>query len=141
MGEIFNFKRPDISLPFDGERFTNTSGGPIEVEHLHRYLGAREVCRGKDVLDVASGEGYGSALLAQVARSVLGVELSPNAVSHASNAYGKAGLQFIVGDARRLPCSRCHNRRRGLVRDNRAFQRNRLSSWQRYAEFCVRMDC
>ncbi len=103
MGEIFSFKRPDVSLPFSGERFTNIPGGPIEVEHLHRYLEAREVCRGKDILDVASGEGYGSALLAQVAQSVIGVELSPDAVSHASQAYDNVGLRFIVGDARQLP--------------------------------------
>ena len=45
-------------MPFTGERLTLDHGGQTQIEHLHRYLLAREWCRGKDVLDVASGEGY-----------------------------------------------------------------------------------
>ena len=48
----------------------------MQIEHYHRYLFARSLAHGCDVLDVASGEGYGAALLAQVARSVIGVEYS-----------------------------------------------------------------
>ena len=34
-------------------------------EHLHRYHFAASLAEGKHVLDLASGEGYGSALLAR----------------------------------------------------------------------------
>src|SRR5258708_5408372 len=65
----------------------------LEFERYHRYLLARQLCRGKDVLDVASDEGYGSALLAQVARSVAGVDSKGVAVSNAIATYSNvAGL-------------------------------------------------
>ncbi len=79
-------------------------GGRIEFEHYHRYLLAREFCRGKAVLDVASGEGYGSAFLAQVASTVVGVDVSDVAVAHARAAYaGQPGLSFHCSDALSIP--------------------------------------
>ena len=59
MGEIFRQESPAQPLEFTGERWTTAAHGQIEIEHLHRYLLARDWCRGKDVLDIASGEGYG----------------------------------------------------------------------------------
>lgn len=103
MGEIFKYERSQVPLAFTGERFTTAVKGQIEVEHLHRYMQARGLCRNRDVLDVASGEGYGSALLAQVARRVVGVEIDPLVVAHANLAYNRDNLSYIVGDARRIP--------------------------------------
>jgi ubiquinone/menaquinone biosynthesis C-methylase UbiE len=102
MGEIFERVMPLSALPWTGERLTTDVSGQVEIEHLHRYFVARSLCRGLDVLDVASGEGYGAALLAQVARSVVGIELSEEAVAHARAAYKQSGLRFMVGDARRM---------------------------------------
>ena len=103
MGEIFRSERASDPLAFTGERYTPLVSGEIELEHLHRYLQARDLCRGKDVLDVASGEGYGAALLAQVAHSVVGVEVDAGVVAHALRAYSRMNLAFTVGDARCLP--------------------------------------
>jgi SAM-dependent methyltransferase len=89
-------------MPFTGERLTSALTGETEIEHLHRYLYARELCREKDVLDVASGEGYGSALLAQVATSVVGLEIAADAVEHARGAYQRKNLRFVQGDARKM---------------------------------------
>lgn len=105
MGEIFHRAAPSSALPWTGERLTTETGGQVEIEHLHRYFFARALCRGLDVLDVASGEGYGAALLAQVARSVVGVEIAEETVGHANAAYGVPGLTFLQGDARRIPCA------------------------------------
>lgn len=104
MGEIFHRAAPSSALPWTGERLTTETGGQVEIEHLHRYFFARSLCRGLDVLDVASGEGYGAALLAQVARSVVGVEIAEETVAHARTAYAAPGLTFLHGDARRIPC-------------------------------------
>src|SRR5271166_4681844 len=104
MGEIIQRPLPPTPLSFTGERLTSAYGGQTAIEHLHRYLMAREWCRGKDVLDVASGEGYGTALLAQVARKALGLEIARDAVEHANGAYKADNLSFLVGDARALPC-------------------------------------
>lgn len=101
MGEIIRRPIPPVALPFTGERLTSDYGGQTQIEHLHRYLFARELCRGKDVLDVASGEGYGTALLAQVARRAIGVEIDPEAVRHAATSYARANLSFSQGDAQR----------------------------------------
>jgi ubiquinone/menaquinone biosynthesis C-methylase UbiE len=103
MGEIIPRPTPPTPLPFTGERLTSEYGGQTQIEHLHRYLLAREWCRDKDVLDVASGEGYGTALLAQVARSAIGVEIAHDVVAHASNSYRSENLSFVQGDARSLP--------------------------------------
>jgi GT2 family glycosyltransferase/SAM-dependent methyltransferase len=103
MGEIFEREKPGASLEFTGERLTSSTDGQIEIEHFHRYFLARELCRGKDVLDVASGEGYGAALLSQVARSVTGVEISTDAVEHATRYYARPNLRFARGDARSIP--------------------------------------
>lgn len=103
MGKIFRRKRPEQPFPWTGERLVTDLTGPIESEHLHRYFLARELCRGKSVLDVASGEGYGSALLAQTAADVVGVELDPAAVQHAAQAYGMPTLTYRQGNATQLP--------------------------------------
>jgi SAM-dependent methyltransferase len=103
MGEIFEQIMPAEPLSWTGERLTTAAGGQVEIEHLHRYMMARDFCRGLDVLDVASGEGYGTALLAQVAKSAIGVEISAEAAGHAASQYRAKNLRYLQGDARDLP--------------------------------------
>jgi GT2 family glycosyltransferase/tetratricopeptide (TPR) repeat protein len=103
MGEIFTVAKPAVPMRFTGERMTSAIHGQIEYEHLHRYCFARLFCRGKDVVDAAAGEGYGSALLARVASSVVGVEIAAEAVEHAVAAYRQPNLRFVRGDVARLP--------------------------------------
>jgi len=90
-------------LAFTGERYVPTIDGNIKLEHLHRYAVAREWCRGKQVLDVACGEGYGSDLLAEVASSVVGVDLAFDAVRHATRRYGGARRSFVAGQCAAIP--------------------------------------
>jgi O-antigen biosynthesis protein len=99
----FALRQPPSVMPFTGERMTTERDGQVAFEHLHRYCIARDLCVDKDVLDVASGEGYGSALLADIARRVVGVEIDPDSVVHARAAYGSDKLEFLVGDAQKLP--------------------------------------
>jgi 2-polyprenyl-3-methyl-5-hydroxy-6-metoxy-1,4-benzoquinol methylase len=103
MGEIFRHEPPAHTLEFTGERWTTAAHGQIEIEHIHRYLLARDFSRGKDVLDIACGEGYGTALLAQVARSVIGVDIDGPTVSHAATQYIRPNLHYVAGDARAIP--------------------------------------
>ncbi|WP_235839902.1 methyltransferase domain-containing protein [Derxia lacustris] len=92
-------------LPWTGERFLPTLDGRIRYEHLHRYAVCSALAGGKRLLDIASGEGYGSALLAQVAASVCGVDISAEAVAHARAQYGAQfpNLQFVQGSATAIP--------------------------------------
>lgn len=103
MGEIFRREAAEQPEAFTGERLTAAAGGQVQIEHYHRYLFARTLVRGLDVLDVASGEGYGAALLAQVARSVIGVEHSESTVRGAIANFPRQNLCFLRGDARALP--------------------------------------
>jgi SAM-dependent methyltransferase len=91
-------------LPFTGERFTPECVREMWYEHWHRYALAAQAATGKRVLDAACGEGYGSALLAQRAREVVGIDLSAEAVGHARARYGDvANLRFETGDVTALP--------------------------------------
>ena len=65
--------------------------------------------RGNDVLDIGSGDGRLSFDLARAARSVLGVDPSPEAVAGASaraRALGLANVRFAVGAAQVLAVGR-----------------------------------
>lgn len=103
----FRFPVPDEVLEFNGERFTTAVDGEIRHEHFHRYLFALQFCKGKSVLDVASGEGYGSALLATVAADVIGVDQAEDAVRHANTNYYDRNTSFRVGSADKLPIADC----------------------------------
>jgi SAM-dependent methyltransferase len=100
---IFLMPDPGERLPFTGERYTIGVAGDIQNEHYHRYLFALRLCEGRDVLDVASGEGYGSALLAEVAHSVVGVDIDESSVTFAARAYTRDNLSFRTGSALALP--------------------------------------
>ena len=92
------------SLEFTGERFVPGVAGEIAHEHWHRYVFARRFAGGHRVLDVACGEGYGSALLAIVAQSVTGIDIEEGAVAHARSTYAaRANLRFETGSAAALP--------------------------------------
>jgi len=83
---------------------TDVEGVLGVAEHLHRYALAAVMVDGKSVLDIASGEGYGSHLLSQKADSVIGVDISEEAVEHANRKYaGKANLSYRIGSASAIP--------------------------------------
>jgi SAM-dependent methyltransferase len=90
-------------MEMTGERFVPELRGQIAYEHLHRYEIARRFAGGRDVLDVASGEGYGASYLAQVAKSVVGVDIDAEAIRHAASRYAAMNLRFRVGSASQLP--------------------------------------
>lgn len=91
-------------MEFTGERFVPEVAGNIVIEHLHRYLSAVGLAKGKIVLDIASGEGYGSDLLAQHACEVIGVDVAAEAIDHANIKYRRPNLTFRVGDCAAIPC-------------------------------------
>ena len=91
-------------LDFTGERFLPGLDGEIAHEHWHRYAFARRFVAGRRVADVACGEGYGSALLAEAAGQVTGVDVDAAAIAHARGAYAARGnLAFVEASATALP--------------------------------------
>lgn len=72
----------------------------LAAEHIARYFALQDLCAGKRVLDIACGEGYGSALLKKAgATFVRGVDLSKEAISIANTRFAGEGIKFDVGDA------------------------------------------
>jgi ubiquinone/menaquinone biosynthesis C-methylase UbiE len=91
-------------MEFTGERYIPSVDGQIKYEHLHRYAVCFDFIVDKTVLDIASGEGYGSALLAKLAKSVVGVDISVDTVEYASQAYQNCeNLKFMVGSCESIP--------------------------------------
>ena len=74
----------------------------IVALHLKRYEFARPYCVGKHVLDAGCGVGYGSAFLSGAARSVVGVDVSADAIEYARARYGDRNVEFAVGDLQQL---------------------------------------
>jgi len=95
-GKSVRKQKQDYALPLNGERFLPRMEDPIiNYEHLHRYRFAEEFVKGKKVLDLACGEGYGSYMLAEKAREVIGVDIDESTIKHASAKYIKDNLKFI----------------------------------------------
>jgi SAM-dependent methyltransferase len=91
-------------LPFTGERFVPGTAGEIWYEHWHRYLFAAPLAAGRRVLDVACGEGYGSALLGRYAAHVAGVDIAADAIAHARARYRtQRNVEFREADCAALP--------------------------------------
>jgi len=91
-------------LEFTGERYVPGTAGEIAHEHWHRYVFARAFVAGRRVLDVACGEGYGSAMLGEAALHVTGVDIDARTLAYARATYaGRPNVEFIDGSAADLP--------------------------------------
>lgn len=71
----------------------------IVALHRKRYEFALPFCDGKVVLDLGCGVGYGTALLAEHARRVVGVDLDDDAISYARRRYAAPNVDFREDDA------------------------------------------
>ena len=70
------------------------------AEHRARYEFAARFARGRRVLDMACGTGYGAPILrAGGATQVVGVDLDAAAINYARERYGGDGISFHQGDA------------------------------------------
>jgi O-antigen biosynthesis protein len=92
-------------MEFTGERFLPgvINDFKLEVEHLQRYNSITHLVRDKVVVDAACGEGYGSAILANFARTVYGLDISEDAIREAKEKYNKENLSYINSSIATLP--------------------------------------
>lgn len=97
-------ERRESATSFTGERLPDDDPcfrGDL-ARHLAAYHLARSYCAGKKVLDAGCGEGYGSALLAEVAARVVGVDREWPVLARASRLYARPNLSFVCADLERL---------------------------------------
>ena len=66
--------------------------------HLVVYEWIRARVGGQDVVDVAAGEGYGAAVLARTAASVLGIEPNPETYEHARLKYPQVAFRRDIAE-------------------------------------------
>jgi 2-polyprenyl-3-methyl-5-hydroxy-6-metoxy-1,4-benzoquinol methylase/glycosyltransferase involved in cell wall biosynthesis len=91
-------------LEVTGERFLPwMDGAEIHYEHLHRYVFAAQFVKGKRVLDLACGEGYGTYMLAKEAEHAVGVEIDQPTIEHARRKYIRDNVEFIQGSILEVP--------------------------------------
>jgi O-antigen biosynthesis protein len=94
-------------MEFTGERYIpiESSRDEISVEHLHRYHSILPLVKDKVVLDIACGEGYGSALMAKIAKRVVGVDISKECIEHATRKYFSQcpNTRFLQGSVEKIP--------------------------------------
>jgi ubiquinone/menaquinone biosynthesis C-methylase UbiE len=88
---------------WSGERLETFIENRDTIDHLHRYAVAADYIAGKIVLDIASGEGYGSNLMSNVAAKVYGVDIDAEVVANAKAKYKKSNLEYNQGSADAIP--------------------------------------
>ena len=97
---------PIPTLAWTGERMVPCqSDAATELYHWQRYLFFRPWYDGAKIVDAASGEGYGTAFAAPYAETALGIDISGEAIRHASDRYPHA--QFDVRDVTGFDYSSC----------------------------------
>lgn len=84
----------------NGERFIDNQnmGRELFLQHRGRYLFASPYVSRKIVLDIACGSGFGSEILSQKAKKVVGVDISWEAIQYCKTHYKKPNLSFIQMD-------------------------------------------
>lgn len=89
---------------FTGERVIP---GKVDIdlwnEHHSRYLFAARLSRGKRVVDLGCGSGYGAAEMAKTAESVSAVDVSAETIAEARLLYPVENLRFESANLEQLP--------------------------------------
>lgn len=88
-------------MKFTGEQIIpGVTKQRIEDEHIARYVFALKYVKGKKVLDVACGTGYGTKMLKKFggASNVVGMDLSKKAIEYAKQNNSLEGVKFFVGN-------------------------------------------
>lgn len=92
-----------MSSKFTGERLETSIYNGNTINHLHRYAIAMSLIKDKTVLDIASGEGYGSNLLSYECQHVYGVDIDEKTIERAKGKYRRDNLNFIKGSTSAIP--------------------------------------
>jgi len=94
-------------LRFTGERIVPeadncepTFAKKMYQEHIARYRFAAQVVRGRNVLDIGCGVGYGSRFMMESgANRIVALDVSEDAIAHARRHYAAKNLEFTAGSA------------------------------------------
>jgi ubiquinone/menaquinone biosynthesis C-methylase UbiE len=94
-----------VTLLNDGERMVPELHNRTLLygEHMTRYIAAQQFVKGKTVLDIACGSGYGTKILAKTAAKVYGVDINKDSVDYAKQNFAADNIEYRMGDAVKIP--------------------------------------
>lgn len=76
----------------------------LYLRHLFAYEVARRMIPKRSiVLDLGCGEGYGTYLLSKDAKKVIGLDVDPEIIDHASKKYSAPTISFELYDGTKIP--------------------------------------
>jgi protein-L-isoaspartate O-methyltransferase len=82
---------------FGGNPYAWNGGG--NNPHISRYFSARGwVMPGETVIDAGCGTGYGSHMISQIAKKVIGVDVDPGCIDYAKEHWQSKNIKFRVLD-------------------------------------------
>jgi len=87
----------------DARNFRSGEEYVLHLIHAFAYVQASTFAEGKTVLDLGCNTGYGTSLLSKIAKKVVGVDVSKEAISAAKKDYGSLGIDFRVIDGKQMP--------------------------------------
>jgi 2-polyprenyl-3-methyl-5-hydroxy-6-metoxy-1,4-benzoquinol methylase len=96
----------NIELVDTGERMIPTKENEVSIvfsRHLFTYQHASNYVSDKVVLDIGCGTGYGSHVLAQRAKHVVGLDQDASAIAYCRKNYSRSNIEFMRADASALP--------------------------------------
>ncbi len=76
------------------QEFNNEAEFYNHTMHIATYNYALGLVKGKKVLDYGSGSGYGAYILSKEAKSVIGADISQEAVEYSNKEYIQGNLNF-----------------------------------------------
>jgi 2-polyprenyl-3-methyl-5-hydroxy-6-metoxy-1,4-benzoquinol methylase len=76
--------------------FKNKSELYLHLMHIATYEYAKNLIKDKKVLDFGCGSGYGTHMLSENAKSIVGVDISSEAVDYAKKEYNSSNLSFMT---------------------------------------------
>lgn len=86
-----------------GHSFQSEEEYVLHLMHTASYLQAARLSENKKVLDLGCNTGYGTEILSKVARHVVGVDVSEQAISVAQKKYGNRRMKFQLIDGTQIP--------------------------------------
>lgn len=94
-----------VQLKDTGERMIPefSTGKLVYGEHMVRYGAIADTVKGRVVLDIASGSGYGTKIIAKNAVKVFGVDVSDEAISYAKAHFAAENIEYIKSDGKIIP--------------------------------------
>jgi ubiquinone/menaquinone biosynthesis C-methylase UbiE len=96
-------KKPTLENDFERMIPEFHKGSIIYGEHIVRYDSAATVVKDLVVLDIASGSGYGTQIIAKNAKKVYGVDVSEESIAYAKEYFGAPNIEYLVGGGEQIP--------------------------------------